>query len=43
MTTKILMKNQIKSEVLKVLSGYCFESRKPESPKIFILTPGLAM
>ena len=42
MTTKILMKNQIKSEVLKVLSGYCFENRKPESPKIFILTPWIS-
>ena len=42
MTTKILMKDQIKSEVLKVLSGYCFEDRKPESPKIFILSPWIS-
>ena len=42
MTTKILMKEQIKSEVLKVLSGYCFDIRKPDSPKITLLSPWIS-
>jgi hypothetical protein len=42
MTTKILMKEQIKSEVLKVLSGYCFDNRKTDSPKIVVLSPWIS-
>lgn len=39
MTHKILMKEQIKSWVLRVLSGYCFEERRPDFPEVYILSP----
>jgi len=39
MTTKVLKKQEIKSWVLNVLSGYCFEQRHPNNPRIIILSP----
>ena len=40
--TKIIIKDEIRSHVLKVLSGYCFEERKPNLPEIFILSPWIS-
>lgn len=42
MTTCILLKDQIKSHVLRVFSGICFDERKPEEPKLFILSPWIS-
>lgn len=33
------MKEQIKSQVLKLLSGYCFQEKRPDFPTISILSP----
>lgn len=42
MTTKIVFKEQIRSQVLKVLSGYCFNERRPEIPSIDIISPWIS-
>lgn len=42
MTTKLFFKDQIRSEVLKVLSGYCFQERQEYFPKICILSPWIS-
>lgn len=42
MTTKILFKNKIRAEVLKVLSGYCFRERYSKHPYILILSPWIS-
>jgi len=39
MTSKILLKDRIRAEVLKVLSGYCFRERHTRIPRIIILCP----
>lgn len=39
MTSKIVMKEQIRAEILKILSGYCFRLRRNEVPKIYIICP----
>ena len=42
MTTKLFFKDQIRSEVLKVLSGYCFRERQEHFPQICILSPWIS-
>jgi hypothetical protein len=42
MTTRILLKNRIRAEVLKVLSGFCFVERHREIPCIIILSPWIS-
>lgn len=39
---RIIIKDEIRSHVLKVLSGYCFTERKPNFPKISILSPWIS-
>ncbi len=41
MGTQVILKDKIKSELLKILSGYCFKERNNLSPKVSILTPWL--
>lgn len=40
--TKVVIKDEIRAHVLKVLSGYCFAERQPHLPKIFILSPWIS-
>ena len=42
MTVKILLKDQIRAQVLKILSGYCFWERFPSEPNIYILSPWIS-
>ena len=42
MTVKILLKDQIRAQVLKILSGFCFRERHPTNPKIQILSPWIS-
>jgi len=42
MTVKILVKEQIRYEILKILSGYCFRERKPRNAEIYILSPWIS-
>jgi len=42
MTPRILIREKIKAQVLKVLSGYCFRERHPEYPEITILSPWIS-
>jgi len=39
MTLNILLKKQIRYEILKILSGYCFRERQSRNPRIYILSP----
>jgi len=42
MTVNILLKEQIRYEILKIFSGYCFRQRQPRNPKIYILSPWIS-
>ena len=42
MTVTILLKDQIRAQILKILSGYCFRQRKPSDPYICILSPWIS-
>lgn len=42
MTTKIIAQDEIRAEILKVLSGYCFRERHAHNPKICILSPWIS-
>jgi hypothetical protein len=42
MTTRIIAQNEIRAQILKVLSGYCFRERVPHNPRICILSPWMS-
>jgi hypothetical protein len=42
MTTKIIAQDEIRAEILKVLSGYCFRERRSHNPRICILSPWIS-
>ena len=42
MTIQILLGDEIRSEVLKILSGACLFKRKPSTPKLYILSPWIS-
>lgn len=42
MTTKIIAKEEIRAQILKVLSGYCFRERKTQYPTVCILSPWIS-
>lgn len=42
MVHRILIKEQIRSHVLKVLSGYCFGQRRPDNPTVMIISPWIS-
>ena len=42
MTIQILLGEEIRSEVLKILSGECLFERKPDFPHVYILSPWIS-
>lgn len=42
MGTQVILKEKIKSEMLKILSGFCFRERDKLSPKVSILSPWIS-
>lgn len=42
MTIQILFNDEIRSHVLKILSGECLFKRRPEEPQLFILSPWIS-
>jgi len=42
MTIQILFGDEIRSHVLKILSGECLYERRPEQPQLFILSPWIS-
>lgn len=42
MGTQVILKEKIKSEILKILSGYCFRERDKLNPKVSILSPWIS-
>jgi hypothetical protein len=42
MTTKIIAQDEIRVQILKVLSGYCFRERRSHNPRICILSPWIS-